>query len=70
MKLHVLYDQAGRILAASEADIDGVIPIPLASEPNQTVSQLEVPPDHAYAELHEICQRLRVDPQKKLLIAG
>ena len=71
MKLHVLYDQDGRILAASQADApDGVVPIPVASQANHTVSELEVPAEHAKGELDEICRRLRVDPQRKMLVAG
>jgi hypothetical protein len=73
MRLHVLCDRDGRILAASRADAEpqygGIVPIPVPSRPNQTVSELEVPAESERGELDEICRRLRVDLEHKRLIA-
>jgi hypothetical protein len=67
MKLHVAYDQHGRILAAAEAGVKGAGDKPVAKL-GMSVAELEVPHEFASTKLHEYVHRLHVDVGAKKLI--
>lgn len=73
MRLRVVHDASGRIVAAarvSEAGDDTLSPTPLAG-PRQTAAELEVPDEVAREELDVICTRMRVDvPNNRLTPVG
>jgi len=70
MKLHVMYDQTGRIVAGVRLDADEskqrdpggmtgtVRPV---SKSGHASAELEVPAEHAHLTFTEVCQRLMVD---------
>lgn len=69
MRLRVVHDASGRIVAAakvSDAGDDTLTPTPLAG-PRQTAAELEVPVEMAGQELDVICTRMRVDVQNNRL---
>jgi hypothetical protein len=62
MRLRVVYDENGRIVAAaavSEPDDYDAALVPLAG-PRQTAAEIDVPDDMATEELDVICTRMRV----------
>jgi len=63
MKLHVLFDKNGEILAASRRDSD--MPVRARPMPDQQaghrVAEVYVPAEYAHYDLAGICQRMRVD---------
>ena len=63
MKLHVAYDQHGRILAIATQDGDRP-----AEMPGVTVAELNVPAEFEKLEPHKFFHLLRVDVHKKELI--
>ena len=74
MKLHVLYDRAGRILAAVHLDapvepgqprIGELRPVPRRGE---TAADFNVPPEYASRDFVEVCAALRVDPKRRVLV--
>jgi hypothetical protein len=69
MRLRIVYDEAGRIIAAADLDGEGlvVLPEPISSE--QASIELEVPYEHRKGNLAEICQRLRVDRDRQQLVS-
>jgi|HubBroStandDraft_3_1064219.scaffolds.fasta_scaffold281085_3 hypothetical protein len=71
MKLHILDDRDGRILAAAQvkSEASGPTPRPVARE-GQTAIELEVPQEHCNLDLHTICRTLRVDTKLKKLVAS
>ena len=56
MKLHVAYDQRGRILAAADQGADQP-----AEMPGLTVAEVDVPPELEKIELSELLPLVRVD---------
>ena len=63
MKIHIAYDQHGRILAAAAQDGDRP-----AAGPGVTVAELAVPKEFEKLEPHKFFHRLRVDVAKKELL--
>jgi hypothetical protein len=71
MRLYVLHDREGRILAAANLmaeDREAAVPRPIAAGPEQVVVELEVPNEHRKGDLREICERLRVDLHRNQLV--
>jgi hypothetical protein len=84
MKLHVMYNQSGRIIAAVRLDadkttksnklgrrLDGVRPV---ITPGHSSADLDVPSEHAHLTFAEACRQLVVDtsdikPRLKLHVA-
>jgi hypothetical protein len=62
MKLHVAYDQRGRILAAAEQEADQP-----AEMPGLTVAEIDVPPEFEKTELSELLPLVRVDVAQRRL---
>lgn len=72
MKLHVVYDETGQIIAAVRLDADttttkahqlgrrlpGVRPVP---KPGHSSADLDAPPEHAHFTFVQACQQLIVD---------
>jgi hypothetical protein len=68
MKLHIVHNAAGKIMAAaSVASNSDNGPRPIAGK-GQRELVLEVPSEHRGMSFLEICQSLRVDPKAKTLI--
>ncbi|BCJ64283.1 hypothetical protein [Polymorphospora rubra] len=64
MRLRVVYDEDGRIVAAAavpERGDDSVLVTPLAG-PRQVEAEVDVPDEMADVGLDVICTRMRVDP--------
>lgn len=69
MKLHIVHDKAGKILAAvqlTRANVHG--PRPVAGK-GQKQLVVEVPVEHRGRSFLEICQGFRVDARGKALVA-
>ena len=68
MKLHLIHDQTGKILAAVQLD-SGIavlpIPVPGAGHHELVVDVRE----HSNKSLHEICRTHKVDVKAKALVA-
>ncbi len=67
MKLHLVHDTAGRILAAADITQSTSGPRPIAGK-GQRELVMDVPSEHATMSFLEVCQNLRVDPRTKSLI--
>ena len=69
MKLHVVYNKDGNILAAAHVDAESPVrALPIADEPaGHKAVEVYVPAEHAHYDLMGVCQRLRVEhPKGKL----
>lgn len=64
MKLSVVYDNEGTILAAAISGDDGDEPLP---QPGESSGVYEVPDELSGGELHEVAQRLKIDAQARKL---
>ena len=64
MRVNVVYDHQGRILAAAEVAEGGDLPIP---EPDERVAEFELPSELAEMALHEIVSRAEVDVEANQL---
>jgi hypothetical protein len=66
VKLHVVHDADGNILAAvqepDEETDDTLIARPFPLSAGHRAAQIEVAQDYLHLQLEEICTRLRVDP--------
>jgi len=75
MKMHVMYDDSGRIVAAVRLDegvgsksskfgrrLAGVRPV---VKPGHACADLDVPAEHAHLSFAEACRRLMVDTKAK-----
>jgi hypothetical protein len=67
MKLIALHDEEGRILAAVQYSDGHDGPVPVAAE-GTTVTELDIPDEHAHLGLGTICRRFRVHPKRKQLV--
>ena len=68
MRLRVVHDETGRIIAAADLDAEELTLLPEPASPEHTAIEVEVPYEHRKGDLAEICQRLRVDPERKQLV--
>ena len=63
MKLHVLFDKNGDILAASRRD--GATPVRVQPMPDpqagHRVAEVYVPAEYAHYDLAGVCQRMKID---------
>ena len=69
MRLRVVHDEAGRIIAAAvvPAEDDSVAVVPLAGA-RQTEAEVEVPGDMLEQDLDLICSRMRVNTEDNRLV--
>jgi hypothetical protein len=68
MKLHVLFDKNGEILAAAQRDARSPLrasPVP-DENAGQRTAEVHVPAEYAHYDLAGVCRRLRVDVKGKL----
>ena len=72
MKLHILYDAKGRILAAVDltAETEGTPAIRPVPGRGQKSVELEVPSEHRDLDFLTACQSLRVDVRSGKLVAS
>lgn len=68
MRLAVVHDESGQILAAADLSAPGLIARPMPISTEHTALEVEVPYEHRQGDLYEMCQRLRVDPERKQLV--
>jgi hypothetical protein len=68
MKLAVVHDKDGRILAAAELDGGDLIVRPHPVDPEHAALEVDVPEQHRTGTLYDMCQQLRVDPKRKQLV--
>jgi len=70
MKIHVMHDKSGKIVAAVRLDEDKsnpddrghrIAPPRPVPKPGFTSVELDVPSEHAHLSFHELCQQLRVE---------
>ena len=68
MRLAVVHDENGRILAAADLTAEGLIARPVPVDPGHVALEVDVPAEHQQGDLFEMCQRLRIDPERKQLV--
>jgi len=70
MKLCVVFNPKGRILAASRLDVQTRVPLPRPVATGKLKAlDLEVPRDFGDKDIATICQSLRVDAKRKCFVA-
>jgi hypothetical protein len=70
MRLQVLHDARGTILAAVDLDAQHDGPMPrLAARRGQKMIEVEVPIEHRKSDLATVCAALRIDVKRKALVA-
>jgi hypothetical protein len=68
MKIHIVHNAAGKIVAAATVTPNSDGPRPIAGK-GQHELVLDVPAEHNGMSFLEVCQGLRVDTKAKTLIA-
>lgn len=66
MKLHIIHDAQGNIIAAAEVREGGLTPIAPAGH---THIQHDIPAEHEHLGLRELSRQLRVDMKSGRLVA-
>ena len=70
MKLQVLHDAKGSILAAVVLDSRHDGPMPrLSVRRGQKILEVDVPAEHGKTDLAAVCTTLRVDAKRRTLVA-
>jgi hypothetical protein len=71
MKIHVVHDAKGKILAAIRLNPDPNVP-QLRPMPGRghSSAELEVPLEHQATDFKTLCETMRVDAKKKMLVAA
>jgi hypothetical protein len=70
MKLQVLHDAKGTILAAVDLDSQHDGPMPrLSPRRGQKILEVDVPSEHGKSDLATVCTTLRVDAKRRTLVA-
>lgn len=69
MKLSLVFNSKGNIVAAARIDLEsnGPIPRPVATNKLKAL-ELEVPADYCHCDLGTVCESLRVDAKRKMLV--
>lgn len=69
MKLSLVFNSKGNILAAARIDVDSKVPLPRpVATKNLKALELEVPTEYCHCDLGTVCQSLRVDARRKMLV--
>ena len=68
MKLRVLHDDTGRILAAVPVDTQAPVQVGMRAQAGQSVADIDVPAQHANQSLEQLLPKLSVDIASKQLI--
>lgn len=69
MRMHVLYDSSGQILAAvdlSEGVSEGTPQVRPVPKPDQYSADLDVPPGLAHLSFKEACEKMVIDLAQKV----
>ena len=68
MKLHVVFDKNGEILAAAQLDAEAPVRArPVADEKaGHRAAEVYVPAEYGHYDLAGVCQRMKVDAKGKL----
>ena len=64
MRIRIVYDKTGRIMAAAEFDAEELIVLPETASQEHTAIDVEVPLAHQKGDLAGIRQTLCVDPRR------
>ena len=64
MRVRIVYDKTGRIMAAAEFDAEELIVLPETASQEHTAIDVEVPLAHQKGDLAGIRQTLCVDPRR------
>lgn len=69
MKLSLVFNSKGNIVAAARIDVKSNVPLPrpIATKKLKAL-ELEVPAEYCHCDLGTVCQSLRVDAKRKLLV--
>jgi hypothetical protein len=71
MRLHVVHDSDGRIVAASASAEDGsdeaFVAVPVAGS-DQVAAEVDVPAEYASHDLATLCNQFRVDADHRRLV--
>lgn len=68
MKLRVLHDDTGRILAAVPVDTNAPVRVGMRVQAGHSVADIDVPAQHANQSLEQLLPKLSVDVASKQLI--
>ncbi|MFE3831022.1 hypothetical protein [Streptomyces sp. NPDC059092] len=68
MRLSIVHDDEGRIIAAAACETEGLVARPVPVDLHHQALEVEVPEEHGEGDLMEICQRLRVDTARQVLV--
>ncbi|HSA84664.1 MAG TPA: hypothetical protein VLE46_00665 [Nitrospira sp.] len=69
MKLALVFNSKGNIVAAARIDVDSKVPLPrpIATKKLKAL-EIEVPIEYCHEDLGTVCQCLRVDAKRKMLV--
>ena len=69
MKLSLVFNSKGNIIAAARIDVESNVPLPrpVATKKLKAL-ELEVPNEYCHCDLGTVCQSLRVDAKRKMLV--
>jgi hypothetical protein len=69
VKLALVFNSKGNIVAAARIDIDSKVPLPrpVATKKLKAL-ELEVPTEYCHQDLGTVCQCLRVDAKRRMLV--
>ena len=69
MKLSLVFNSKGNIVAAARIDVESKVPLPrpVATKKLKAL-ELEVPAEYCHHDIGTVCQCLRVDAKRKLLV--
>ncbi len=70
MKLRVLHDDSGRVLAVVPIDDNAPVQVGIKAQAGQNVGDFDVPAQHAHQALAELLPKLSVDTASKQLRVG
>ena len=69
MKLSLVFNSKGNIVAAARIDVESKVPLPrpIATKKLKAL-EIEVPTEYRHEDLGTVCQCLRVDAKRKMLV--
>jgi hypothetical protein len=70
MKLRVLHDNTGRVLAAVPVDTNAPVQVGMKAKAGQSVGDFDVPASHANLPVEQLLPKLSVDVAAKQLRAS
>jgi hypothetical protein len=69
MKLSLVFNSKWNIVAAARIDVESTVPLPrpVATKKLKAL-EVEVPTEYCHCDLGTVCQSLRVDTRRKVLV--